>query len=113
MKIAFTIPGLNGTPIDSGLPSGIPTGGFNLMGKNIVFALIDVGMVIAILFCLYLLIIGGISMSMSRGNKEKMKSGWEKIFVAIVGLVIIFMSYFAISILGKFAGIDLWPMPFK
>jgi hypothetical protein len=106
MKIALTIPGM-GKPIDSGLP--VPIEGPNITVQSIIITFLNLLMVIAILFCLYQIIIGGMAISIGRGNKEALKRGMDKVVFAILGLIFIFMAIFVINALGDFAGFNLLP----
>lgn len=107
-KIALTIPGMSGTPIDSGLPSGVPTGGLsNGMGQNIVIVAIEVLVLGAIFLFLYYAIRGGINMITSGGEKERFAKGRERVRYAIIGLVLIFMSIFLVNLFSNFFGIKL------
>lgn len=112
-KIALTIPGMNGTPIDSGLPIGVPTGGLGTSGSNIILTLINMFLVVATLFALYQAIVGGMAIITSRGSKEGLKKSWEKVLFAFIGLIFIFFSFAAINILSSFVGIPLLPFLHK
>lgn len=107
MKIALTIPGTNGTPIriDSGLP--VPTGGLNTAGNNILSVGVEIVLIGAILLCLYFIIRGGLNIITSGGDKEKFQKGRERVRYAIIGLIIIFLSFFLINILGTLFGVNL------
>lgn len=114
MKLSLSIPGTGGTPIkiDSGLPTGVPTGGLfdgNKAGTgiNIIGAAIDLVLVGAILLSIYFIVRGGINMATSGGHKEKFLMGRERVRYAIIGLIIIFMSFFMVNIIGTLFGIDL------
>src|SRR3989344_7277752 len=115
MKIALSIPGPDGNPIkiDSGLPSGVPTGGlFNkagdaaVTGINAISVAIELVLVGAVLLSLFYIIRGGINMISSGGHKEKFQLGRERVRYAIIGLVIIFMSFFMINVIGTFFGVN-------
>jgi len=115
MKIALTIPGTNGTPmqIDSGLPEGVPTGGLSDKGNNIIGVLIEFILIVAIFFSLYLLIRGGINMTTSGGQKEKFQTGRERVRYAIIGLIVVFLSFFLINLIGTAFGIQFSLFNFK
>ena len=115
MKIALSIPGTGGTPIqiDSGLPTGVPTGGlFDTAGNpgpaiNIINVLLEVTIIIAVVFCVYNIGQAAINMMTSGGEKEKFKSGRERLRYAIIGLILIFLSFFFIKIIGKAFDVNL------
>lgn len=105
--LSLTIPGTNGTPIkiDSGLP--VPTGGLFGTGQNIIFTFLNLALVIAILVALYSIGQGGLNMIASEGEKEKLKKGREQVTFAVLGLIFIFLSFFAINIISTFFGFNL------
>jgi hypothetical protein len=118
MKIALSIPGTDGTPmkIDSGLPSGVPVGGLfdekgNVagMGVNAIQAFIVLIVTIAILVALWFIIKGGFDIIQSRGQKEALQRGRERVLYAIFGLAMIFLSFTFISIISAFFGVDFLP----
>ena len=106
MKIALTIPGTGGTPIkiDSDLPQGVPTGGL-IKGNEIIGVLIEIILIGAILFALFTIFRSGISMITSGGQKEKFQMERERIRYAIIGLVVVFMSFFLVNLFGSVFGI--------
>lgn len=108
-KLAFSVPGANGTPIPiqgvSGMPSGssvIPT------AINSIFTLI---FVIAGIVALFFIIYGGISWITSAGDKEKIQAARGKIVYAIIGLIIILSSYLIISTVGNLFGVNILNIP--
>jgi hypothetical protein len=107
MKISLTMPGYG--PIDSGLPTGVPTGGLDTTGAKTISTFIDVLLIGATLYAVWLIIMGGMAMSRSRGNKEIFKKSWDKVLFAIIGLIFIFIMLFVINVLGVFYGASLLP----
>lgn len=107
--LSLSIPGSNGTPmqIDSGLPQGVPTGGLFDTGNRIISVFLELAIVIAILFAAFSIIQGGINIITSEGDKKKFQSGRDRVTFAIVGLIVVFMSFFMVNFLGKFFGVDL------
>lgn len=114
-KLTLSIPGSGGTPIqiDSGLPKGVPTGGlFDKAGNagtgiNAVWVGIELFLLGAVLLSVYYIIRGGINMTTSGGDKEKFHTGRERVRYAIIGLIVIFLSFFMINIIGTLFGINL------
>jgi small neutral amino acid transporter SnatA (MarC family) len=97
---------------DVGIPCG--TGQFaalcNLKAENIgslVGSLVQFIFVIAVLVALFFLIYGGFRWLVSGGDKTQVGAAREHIVAAIIGLVIIFLSYFILSLLLAFFGISL------
>ena len=84
-----------------------PLGGrFNSIG-GLISGLLPFIMVIAGLILFVLLIIGGFGLLTSGGNPEKMKVAQGKITSAVIGFVIIFISYWLMRILEMILGIDI------
>jgi hypothetical protein len=103
MKTAFSIPGFSDIA-----PTKIPHGGFTpsgpgpTTGTSVVSAIIFFLVLIAILFALWTLLLGGWEMITSRGLKEKVQKSRERVFQGIVGLVFLLLSFFIIQIISYF-----------
>lgn len=52
------------------------------------------------------LIIGGLSMMLSRGEPKALESAKTKITGALIGFIILFVSYWIVQIVGKLLGIE-------
>jgi len=74
---------------------------------EIISALLPYIFTIAGLALFVFLIIGGFGLLTSGGNPEKVKSAQGKITSAIIGFVIIFVSYWLVRILEIVFGIDI------
>lgn len=68
---------------------------------DIIAALIAFGLIVASLLSLTYIIIGGISFILSAGNEEKIRKAVHTVRYAIVGLVISFIAFFAVSWVAK------------
>lgn len=106
MKIALSIPGANGIPvqIDSGLP--VPTGGL-ATGQNIIFTFITLTIVIAILVSLWFVLKGGWDIIISKGHKEAIQKGRERVIWALMGLIYVFLSLIIMSAFSALFRYDL------
>lgn len=94
---------INNQKIDC--PPGVPCGGQGML-PTILSVGIQVLFLIAIVLTLLYLIYGGLDWITSHGEKQKIESAKKKITFAIIGLVIVFMSYLIIRILGQAFGVD-------
>ncbi len=122
-EIALTIPGIN-TPIDSALPSGVPVGGlFNYdannnptiggTGVNAISAFIILTVIISVLVCLWFLLKGGWDIITSRGKKEALHKGRDRVLYALLGLIFIVLSFLILGVGNAFLGTNLLPfVPF-
>jgi len=71
--------------------------------QNVVTFIIVLAVIIALLYLLY----GGIKWVTSGGDKEKVESARNHITAAIVGLIIVFLAIFVISIVLALFGLSL------
>ena len=114
MKIALTIPGPNGAPMQIGSGVPVPTGGlFDATGNAgigivIIRTFVSLIVLISIFAALYFILIGGLNMITSRGHKESIKNNREAIIYAILGLFFVFLSFVIMQALGAFVGVDLF-----
>lgn len=74
--------------------------------NNIVGNLINIAFIIAVLIALVFLIWGGIKWITSGGDKAGVEAARNMIVASLVGLVIVFLSYFIIQILFQLFGLD-------
>jgi len=63
--------------------------------------------VIAGLILLVMLIVGGLGLMTAAGNPDKMKAGYGKITNALIGFLIIFVSYFVVQLVETILGIKI------
>lgn len=59
------------------------------------------------LILLLMLISGGIGLMTSGGNPDKMKAGYGKITSALIGFLIVFVSYMVVQIVERIFGVDI------
>jgi hypothetical protein len=81
---------------------------------NVVGAVITLLFVIAVIIALGFLIWGGIKWILSGGDKGAVESARNTIVAAIVGLVIVFLSYFILNLVINFflgTGLDELHIP--
>lgn len=100
-KLALTI---SGTPIRGA--GGAPTGGQLSLEK-----ILQVGIVYlyigAIVLALFFLVWGGVSWITSEGDKQKLAQARQRIVMAIIGLIIVFLAFLIINTMGNFFGINI------
>ena|SRR3990167_4172538 len=78
-----------------------------LTGQNIIQVAITLIIIIATLAALAVIIFAGIRWIASGGDKEKLQGARNMITYALVGLVVVFLSYFIINTIGNFFGVKL------
>jgi hypothetical protein len=117
MELALKIPGMD-NPINSNLPTGVPVGGFDFdkttgiaggIGMNIISAFIILIVIISILYALWNIWLGGWQLILSTGIKEKVKNSRDRILNALLGLIFLILSFFAIGVLNALFGTDMFP----
>lgn len=106
-KIAFSIPGFKDINSPTGLPTGTPTGGFSGIVGNIVGVFIIIILIIAICFFAFKIADAAIKIITSGGDKQKFQSGRETLRYAIIGFIVIFLSFALVNLFGTFFGVDL------
>lgn len=77
------------------------------LGSNIIKFGITALLILALFLSLFFLIWGGISWTMSGGDKAGVEAARQKIIYAIIGLVLVFLSFFIVSVIGKIFGVTL------
>ncbi len=108
--LAFASSAQAATPIGNPCGSGEFNPLCNLTAGQIgplVGSLLQFIFVIAVLVALLFLVYGGFRWLVSSGDKTQVAAAREHIVAAVIGLVIIFLSYFILSILLGFFGISL------
>ncbi len=62
---------------------------------------IALALIVASFLCLVFIIVGGISFILSAGNEEKIKKAVNTIRFSIIGLVVTFIAFFAVSWISR------------
>lgn len=91
-------------------PQGAPTGGSSALSK-IIQGGVTIAITVSFMAGIIMLIWGGISWITAGGDKQKIQSARMKIVTALVGLVMVLLSFFILSIVGGLFGITLLPNP--
>jgi len=68
---------------------------------DIVATFIALALIAASILCLVFIIVGGISFILSAGNEEKIKKAVHTIRYAIIGLIVTFVAFFAVSFIAR------------
>ena len=89
--------------VDVNMPSTFKFKGRNL--ASIINELLKYVFPLAGLILFFMLIAGGFQLLTSIGNPEKTKKGYQKIVFALIGFLVIFISYWLMQILEKVLGI--------
>lgn len=62
---------------------------------------IALALIVASFLCLVFIIIGGITFILSAGNEDKIKQAVQTIRYSIIGLIVTFVAFFAVSWLSR------------
>lgn len=68
---------------------------------DIVATFIALALIAASILCLVFIIIGGISFILSAGNEDKIRKAVHTIRYAIIGLIVTFVAFFAVSFIAR------------
>jgi hypothetical protein len=116
--LTLSIPGMNGTPITSNLPSGVPTGGFDFdkttgiysgTGVSIISTLLILIVVLSVIYTLWNVWLGGWQLILSRGVKEKVKNARNRILSALLGLIFLILCFLVVGVLNAFFNTNMFP----
>lgn len=105
--LSLKVPGSNGSSTEIVAPSGIPTGGLSGSGGKAILWGLEIMLLVIILLTLGFLIYGGMNWITSGGDKAKLETARKTITYAVIGLIICFVSFFAIMIIGGIFKVDL------
>lgn len=106
--LTLTIPGTDGQPVEIEAPSGIPTGGLEGDGGTILGLVITWLLILSVVIALLFLMYGGANYIMSEGDKTKVESARRTIIYAVIGLLVVFLSFFAVNLFGSLFGVNLF-----
>lgn len=88
-------------------PQGVPTGGTGT-GSLIVQGAITLFLMAGIIIALFYFIQAGIQWTTSGGDKQRIEQARMKLTYAVVGLIIMFSSFFLINLVFGFFKIDFF-----
>lgn len=104
-KLALT---LGGTPIN--VPQNVPTESSQSLSSvlQLGFEILYLG---AVLLTLFYLVWGGFDWISSEGNKQKLDQARQKVIFAVIGLTIVFLSFFIINVVQQFFHVSILAIP--
>lgn len=68
---------------------------------EILATFIALALIVASVLCLAFIIIGGISFILSAGNEDKIRKAVNTIRYSIIGLLVTFVAFFAVSFIAR------------
>lgn len=91
--ISLKLPDAEGNPKDILGPSGIPTGGLESSGTNLIQLIISLLFTFGIILTLISIIYSGIQMIMSTGEKQKLQNSRNRLMYSIIGFIVILLAF--------------------
>lgn len=89
-------------------PGGLPSGGFqDSTGNAIINWGITALLIGAVILALFFFIWGGIQWITSGGDKTKVQNARNRMIYSIIGLLIAFLSFFIVNLIGNIFGADI------
>ena len=76
---------------------------FGAVISNVITTLVVIAIIIAVIFLVW----GGIKWIMSGGDKAKVESARNTIIGGIVGLILVFLAYFIITLVAGLFGVNM------
>lgn len=89
------------------LPRGQFTPLLDVSLAGLISAFIDVSLILASILFAFNLLIGGIKIILSRGEKEALNTAKWQIINSILGLVVVFSSWAILTQVSQFFGVNL------
>lgn len=105
-ELALNLPG----PYSIDPVKGMPSGGIETAAKVIRWG-ITVLFIGITLTSLIFFILGGIQWIISSGDKAKIEAARKRLVYSLIGLVVVFLSYFIINLVSQFFGVKLLNIP--
>lgn len=92
------------------VPTGVPSDP-NVLSKGIIPGVIQLLLTVSFVMAFIFLLWGGISWSMSGGNKEALESARQKVTHAVIGLVVVLLSFLIVYTVGDAFGLNFRIIP--
>lgn len=105
-ELALNVPGSNNGTINFKPVAGMPDSGIPTLNKVLQLGITYLFLV-AILATLVFIIWGGFQWMSSGGDPKTIDGARKKITFAVIGLIITFMAFFVLNIIGGIFGISL------
>jgi len=99
--LVFSLGGQDINPPGCPGPNCLPSGGL-LTLNTIVQNGINIFIVVAVIFALVFIVLAGFDWVKSGGDKTKLASARAKLTYAIVGLIVVLLSFFIVKIVSYF-----------
>lgn len=106
-----TLPGSSLSDFSNLLGAGAPPKAPKTTWEHLLSTVIALLLIGAMILSLAYLVLGGINWLTSGGDKQKLAAARQNVIFAIVGLIIVFVSFSIIQLFGKLFGFNLLYIP--
>lgn len=89
-------------------PNGVPMGSLYGGGRALLQNGLTLFLVGVAILALFIFIWGGIGWITSGGDKTKVQNARNKMLYSIIGLIIAFLAFFIVSLIGTLFGVDFF-----
>jgi len=106
--LALTLPGANGQPGQTiNPPTHIPKGGLTTLSGALSSG-ITLFLIFGVILTLVIIIWSGVQWAASGGDKAKLQSARNRITWAVIGFILLLLSFFILNIVGYFFKVNLF-----
>lgn len=88
-------------------PSSVPKGGLSFL-EGVLKNALTIMVIIGIVVCLVVIVWSGLQWASSGGDKNKITQARSRLVWAIIGLLVIMISFFIVSVVGAIFGVKLF-----
>ncbi|HXS14727.1 MAG TPA: hypothetical protein VN711_01240 [Candidatus Saccharimonadales bacterium] len=103
---------IGGTPIPLPGPIQNISNSAGPFGQTLIQHGINILLYVAIILTLVFVLIGGMKWMLSQGDKKQVEEAQKTITYAVIGLIVMFLSFFIINIIGFAFGAHLIGNPY-
>lgn len=106
--LALILPGPDGTSVtvNQGADVNAITNSVGVLGSNLIGKVTNVVFFFAILIAFAYFLYGAILWVISQGDKKQIEKSRNTMIYSLVGLVVMFMSFLIVNLIGNTFGID-------
>lgn len=100
--LSLSVPGSDGNKFTVTGPDGIISGGLTgRYGKHVIANIIELLLIVVVILALIIIIYSGVQYILAQGDKNKIQTARNRLIYALIGLILAFLSFAIISIIGN------------
>jgi magnesium-transporting ATPase (P-type) len=100
--LSLSIPGIDGQSKTNIVPPSDIHAGGPMALNSIISTALNIAILGAIIVCLFMLVWAGFDWITSEGDKQKVAKARQRLAMAIIGLIVVFISFMVMSIIYTF-----------